>query len=139
MEPPSPLPPPSQSASSSPLADFQRIGHNTFLWTPSSYHANPSPETPLILVFSWNGAALKHIAKYTSTYQALFPHARILLVTCFTRDMFRRSTSYPILLAPALDVVSSHTSNSGGGGDILCHSFSNGGGNQIPALQRGPG
>ncbi|RAR00651.1 indole-diterpene biosynthesis protein PaxU [Stemphylium lycopersici] len=94
MEPPSPLPPPSQSASSSPLADFQRIGHNTFLWTPSSYHANPSPETPLILVFSWNGAALKHIAKYTSTYQALFPHARILLVTSTPATAAAAATSY---------------------------------------------
>lgn len=52
----------------------------------------------------------------------------MLLIRCFTLDMFRLASSYQALLRPALDYVSSYTHD---GGEVLVHSFSNGGGNQV--------
>ncbi|KAE8857044.1 hypothetical protein PTNB29_08111 [Pyrenophora teres f. teres] len=124
MSSPPPQPPPT------PLSDFQKIGYNTYLHTPPTYHTtNPAPTPPpLILLFTWNAAAAKHIAKYTLTYQSLFPTSRILLIRCFTQDIFRSSAAYATLLTPAIDLVAEHT---GSGGEVLVHSFSNGGGNQV--------
>ncbi|KAF2634096.1 DUF829-domain-containing protein [Massarina eburnea CBS 473.64] len=105
------------------LAGFLKIGHNTYLYTPASY----DPTKPLILLFSWNAAAAKHIAKYTACYQKLFPTARIVLVRCFTADIFRLATAHQ-RLTPALDTVRDHVN---AGGEVLVHSFSNGGGTQV--------
>ncbi|CAN9313627.1 unnamed protein product [Alternaria alternata] len=111
-----------------PLSDFQKIGHNTYLWTSPLYLSQPGDQTPLILLFAWNAAAAKHIAKYTLTYKEFFPTSRILLVRCFTQDMFRSASSYSSLLQPAIELVAEHTT---AGGEVLVHSFSNGGGNQV--------
>lgn len=107
-----------------PLSDFTTIGHNTYLWAPSSFNI----KSPLILLFAWNAAAAKHIAKYTISYQRLFPNSRIVLIRCYTSDMFTRSANYPALLTPAIDIAHQHTEV---GGELLVHSFSNGGGNQV--------
>ncbi|KAF1935233.1 indole-diterpene biosynthesis protein-like protein PaxU, partial [Clathrospora elynae] len=125
MEPPI-TPPPSQIAK--PLSDFQKISHNTYLWTSPSYLSNPVSRTPLVLIFSWNSAAAKHIAKYTISYQQLFPTSRVLLLRCFTEDMFRSTATYEKMLKPAMDLVAEHADF---GGEVLVHSFSNGGGNQL--------
>jgi hypothetical protein len=111
-----------------PLNNFETIGHNTYVYTPEAYLSTRAPTTPLLLLFSWNAAAAKHIAKYTIAYQRLFPTSRIILVRCFTGDMFRRTSAYSPLLAPAMDLVAEHTQ---AGGEVLVHSFSNGGGNQV--------
>ncbi|KAF2677899.1 indole-diterpene biosynthesis protein-like protein PaxU [Lentithecium fluviatile CBS 122367] len=107
-----------------PLIEFQEIGHNTFLYTPPTY----TSQEPLILLFAWNAAAAKHIAKYTVAYQKLFPTARILLIRSYTADIFRTEPAYRRLSAPAVGVVKEHTNT---GGEVLVHSFSNGGGNQL--------
>jgi len=59
-----------------PLRDFQKIGHGILLYSSPTY----SPKKPLILLFTWMGAAPKHIAKYTVAYRHLFPSARIVLI-----------------------------------------------------------
>ncbi|KAF1994168.1 DUF829-domain-containing protein [Amniculicola lignicola CBS 123094] len=109
---------------SKPLFDFEKIGHNSFVFTPSLY----TFKQPLVLIFSWNAGAAKHIAKYTVSYQKLFPTARIVLVRCNTPDMFRSGAQYRKLLSPALDLVKEHVAQRG---EILVHHFSNGGGNQV--------
>ncbi|KAH7076124.1 indole-diterpene biosynthesis protein-like protein PaxU [Paraphoma chrysanthemicola] len=119
--------PPAQSTLP-PLSELERIGHETYIWSSPSYHSADGRQTPLILVFAWNGAAAKHIAKYTIWYQNAFPASRMLLIRCYTRDMFRRTREYGPLLAPAMDVVKEHVEH---GGEVLVHSFSNGGGNQV--------
>ncbi|KAF1917415.1 indole-diterpene biosynthesis protein-like protein PaxU [Ampelomyces quisqualis] len=116
-----------------PLSEFQKIGHNTYVWTPPSYLSQSAEKTPLVSIFAWNGAAAKHIAKYTIAYQKLFPSSRILLVRCFTRDYFRRTKEYSSLLKPAFDLINEHTQS---GGEMLVHSFSNGGGNQVNELAK---
>ncbi|KAF2821359.1 hypothetical protein CC86DRAFT_103083 [Ophiobolus disseminans] len=119
--------PPSE-AISKPLSDFQVIGHNTYLWTSPSYLSKQPSQTPLVLMFAWNAAAAKHIAKYTISYQKLFPTSRLILIRSFTRDMVRRRSEYAGLQRPAMDLVHEHVES---GGEVLVHSFSNGGGNQL--------
>lgn len=121
-------PVPSTETPSKPLVGFEKIGYNTYIWSPPTWTSSQSSKTPLVVIFAWNGAAAKHIAKYTISYQKLFPTSRILLVRCYTRDMFRRTAEYAPLLKPAMDVVSEQTQK---GGELLVHSFSNGGGNQV--------
>lgn len=122
-----PVTPPPEVATK-PLSEFENIGHNTYLWTSPAYLSNTPKETPLILLFSWNAAAAKHIAKYTVSYQKLFPTSRVLLIRCFTPDIFRHTSAYPPLLKPTMELVAEHTKS---GGEVLVHSFSNGGGNQV--------
>ncbi|PSN74105.1 indole-diterpene biosynthesis protein-like protein PaxU [Corynespora cassiicola Philippines] len=108
-----------------PFSSFQRIGYKTLLYTPDTYAAT---KDPLVLFFSWNAAAPKHIAKYIVAYRKLFPNARILLVQCDTPDMFQRQAVYETRLDPALEVTKSHVKS---GGELLVHSFSMGGLNQL--------
>jgi hypothetical protein len=107
-----------------PLADFDKIGHNTYLYTAGSYTSTQ----PLVLLFSWNAAAAKHIAKYTVAYRKLFPTARIVLIRCFTADVFRKESAGARNLGPALETVRAHVK---AGGQVLVHIFSNGGGSQL--------
>ncbi|KAK3214026.1 hypothetical protein GRF29_28g1815303 [Pseudopithomyces chartarum] len=107
-----------------PLSDFDKIGYNTYLFTPESY----TQKEPLILLFSWMGAAPKHIAKYTVAYRKLFPTARIVLIRNELGDFFRSEATYEELLKPAIGIVKEHVK---AGGQFLVHSFSNGGGNQL--------
>ncbi|KAJ4358850.1 hypothetical protein N0V95_002703 [Ascochyta clinopodiicola] len=93
-----------------PLTDFTQIGHNTYLWTSASYTA---PSSPFLLIFAWNAAAARHIAKYTTTYQRLFPSSRFLLIRCYTSDMFTSSARTAALLSPALEVTHAHVSAGG--------------------------
>ncbi len=109
---------------SQPLSEFTTIGHNIYLWTSPSY----TTASPLVLLFAWNAAAARHIAKYTMSYQRLLPSSRIVLVRCYTTDMFTRSARYPSILSPVLDIAHEHVDT---GGEVLVHSFSNGGGNQV--------
>ncbi|KAF1968453.1 hypothetical protein BU23DRAFT_262408 [Bimuria novae-zelandiae CBS 107.79] len=118
-----------KTAVSRPLADFDHIATNTYLFTPDSY----TPKEPLILLLSWMGAASKHIAKYTVAHRKLFPTARILLIRNEVVDFFRSEATYDMMLTPALEVIKEHVK---AGGEILVHSFSNGGANQLNELAK---
>ena len=117
-------------AVSDPLTDFHKIGYNTYLYTPDSY----TPNDPLILFFSWNAAAAKHIAKYTVGYRTQFPSARIVLVRNYTPDMLRSEPSIHKLQKHAREVVHEHVQS---GGPVLVHHSSNGGANQVIEFARG--
>lgn len=103
---------------------FDKVGNNTYLLTPDLY----TPKEPLILLFSWMGAAPKHIAKYTAAYCKLFPTARIVLVRNEVGDFFRSEATYDKLLTPTIGIVKEHVKQKG---QVLVHSFSNGGSNQL--------
>jgi hypothetical protein len=107
-----------------PLNEFKKIGYNSYLYTSTTY----GPKSALILLFSWNAAAAKHIAKYTASYQKLFPDCRILLIQCDTPDFFWTSKQYQKIHAPGVGVVQEQVAH---GGPVLIHSFSNGGANQL--------
>ncbi|KAF2864747.1 indole-diterpene biosynthesis protein-like protein PaxU [Massariosphaeria phaeospora] len=122
-------PAPASDAVARPLSEFHKISHNTYLYTPAAYTA----ASPLILFFTWQSAAAKHIAKYTDAYRRLFPSARILLVRCDFQDMFTSDAAFSKLAEPALAVVRAHTQS---GGAVLAHSSSNGGANQVGEFAR---
>lgn len=82
----------------------------------------------LILLFTWMGAAPKHIAKYTSTYIKLYPHTPIILIRtqlfdimCLPIFMLRRR------YAPALQKLFSTFEQASGKPRVLAQTFSNGG------------
>ncbi|KAL2163264.1 hypothetical protein VTH06DRAFT_5320, partial [Thermothelomyces fergusii] len=57
----------------------------------------------LIVITSWTGAAAKHVAKYTSAYNGLYPSVPILLITTSVSDLVLRSTEQKLkALAPAV-------------------------------------
>ncbi|AEO59726.1 hypothetical protein MYCTH_103620 [Thermothelomyces thermophilus ATCC 42464] len=69
---------------------------------PSSRRPDTAPPD-LIVITSWTGAAAKHVAKYTSAYNALYPGVPILLITTAVSDLVLRSTKQKLkALAPAV-------------------------------------
>jgi hypothetical protein len=107
-----------------PLKEFQKIGYNSYLYTCPTF----GPKSALVLLFAWNAAAAKHIAKYTASYQKLLPDCRILLIRGDTHDFFWTSKQYTKIHAPGVQLVKDHVDQ---GGSVLIHSFSNGGANQL--------
>ncbi|KAK4186953.1 hypothetical protein QBC35DRAFT_251962 [Podospora australis] len=72
---------------------------------PSSQGRNPPPPD-LIIITSWTGAIDRHVAKYTASYNALFPGTPILVITTVVSDLTLRSTKHKIKsLAPAVDYL----------------------------------
>jgi hypothetical protein len=112
--------------SASPLSEFDKLGPNTLLYTPED--DNFQPDAPMILFFSWMAAAAKHIAKYTATYHKLFPGSRIVLIRANLPDMFRGSAAFEEEQKPAFSIVREHVAM---GGEVIVHSFSNGGGTML--------
>ena len=81
----------------------------------------------LIVLFPWTGAQGRHVAKYTMTYQTLFPTTPMLVITTSTKDLcIRTSKRKQDRLRPAIErVLSSHDDS-----NILVHAFSEGGSNK---------
>lgn len=91
----------------------------------------------LIILCSWTGANSKHVAKYTTEYQRLFPSTRILVITTTAKDLcFRNSKRKQERLRPAVDRISSleYLDTSGNDAGILMHVFSEGGSNKACEL-----
>ncbi|KAL2174901.1 uncharacterized protein P884DRAFT_279827 [Thermothelomyces heterothallicus CBS 202.75] len=69
----------------------------------SSSRRRDTAPPDLIVITSWTGAAAKHVAKYTSAYNALYPGVPILLITTAVSDLVLRSTKQKLkALAPAV-------------------------------------
>jgi hypothetical protein len=92
----------------------------------------------LIIITSWTGALLKHIAKYTQTYADLYPTSPILLITTTIADLTLRSTKKKTAaLHAAVQYIDTrirerytHDYN------ILLHAFSEGGSNKAICLAK---
>ncbi|KAF2264136.1 hypothetical protein CC78DRAFT_447426, partial [Lojkania enalia] len=81
----------------------------------------------MIIIFSWTGAQGKNTAKYTDTYQTLFPNTSIFVITTSAKDLcFRSSRKKQSRLQPAIDRVRSYGSIQ----NVLIHVFSEGGSNK---------
>ena len=86
--------------------------------------ASITKEPSLILLASWMDASPRHVAKYTTGYQKLFPSSRVLVITTSTLHFLVQSTAQRIKdLEPALDILKSLEPSE----KVLLHSFSNGG------------
>ncbi|KPM36585.1 hypothetical protein AK830_g9992 [Neonectria ditissima] len=98
---------------------------------PSSKEVVIDEDPPLIVLCTWVAANPKHIAKYTASYQRLFPNSSILVVQTWTYDVVVLPTDgfHSTRLQPAHDIILSfldarpESDNTG----IVFHAFSNGG------------
>ncbi|KAL8925713.1 MAG: hypothetical protein Q9172_002104 [Xanthocarpia lactea] len=81
-------------------------------------------EPSLILLTAWMNASPRHVAKYTTGYQRLFPTSRILIIVTSTAHFLYQSDSQRIKdLEPALSIVKDLQPKE----KMLLHCFSNGG------------
>ncbi|EOD48000.1 putative duf829 domain protein [Neofusicoccum parvum UCRNP2] len=137
------------------LPGFQRLNHKTYLYDPATSNSNGAAVEPtaaslaprttgtpgLILLCSWMDASLRHVAKYTTYYQALYPATPILLVTCATNDFFFSTAARQKReLAPALAAICSYcpaTTINGSGNNSSNSSTADGGGLFVHALSNG--
>ncbi|KAH7038584.1 hypothetical protein B0J12DRAFT_581165 [Macrophomina phaseolina] len=130
-----------KKAPSNPLPNFQRLNHKTWLYDPAKNAEATAQAAPratgtpdLILLCAWMDASLKHVAKYTTFYQALYPASPILLLTSATSDFFFNTAARQKKeLAPALAAICSYIAPSPGRG-LLVHSLSNGGSGHLAML-----
>ncbi|MCJ1432470.1 hypothetical protein MMC27_001827 [Xylographa pallens] len=91
-------------------------------------HGHPD----IVLLLSWSGANIKHVAKYTPGYIDLYPTAQIILVTsAFTDFVFGGSASKKLQLDPVIQIFISNPD-----ARILVHLFSNGGSHKLWRLAK---
>jgi Eukaryotic protein of unknown function (DUF829) len=85
-----------------------------------------SSTTPnLILLFPWTGAQFKHILKYTSSYNDLFPTTPIMVITTSMFDLvYLKSSKKRRSLIPAITAIKSSPILSS---RVVLHAFSEGG------------
>ncbi|KAL2186510.1 hypothetical protein L209DRAFT_687033, partial [Thermothelomyces heterothallicus CBS 203.75] len=120
----------------------------------SSSRRRDTAPPDLIVITSWTGAAAKHVAKYTSAYNALYPGVPILLITTAVSDLVLRSTKQKLkALAPAVAYLLSEEPAAGAPypartassssppfsprfSSLLLHAFSEGGAHKAVLLAR---
>ncbi|KAK8090790.1 hypothetical protein PG994_000295 [Apiospora phragmitis] len=104
----------------------------------------------MILITSWTGALPKHIAKYTQTYNEIYPYTPIMVVTTSVDDLLLWSTEKKVAaLTAAVGYIQGRTSScfgaaalegQGGGQQqqpsLLLHAFSEGGSNKAVCVAR---
>lgn len=87
----------------------------------------------LIILAAWMNALPKHVAKYTSAYQKLFPSSRILVIVTTTVHILAQPERQRIQdLEPALSLIHAIQPQE----KVLLHAFSNGGASAIWTLAR---
>ncbi|MCJ1339339.1 hypothetical protein MMC09_004628 [Bachmanniomyces sp. S44760] len=107
-----------------PLPGLDRLGSNSYLFRPKDTSPKPENDPDLIIVSAWMDAAPKHIMKYITGYQALYPATSIMVLTSAAEDFTWTSFSnQQKRLKPALSVLQSLPRHD----RIILHMFSNGG------------
>lgn len=115
------------------LKGFTKLGDQVFYYDPagegSKSRSSPSESSSpnLIVLCSWLYALPKHIAKYTSAYQRIYPNTPILVLKQDGPDLLWRPNAWQMeSLKPAVSVVKG-VQNRTTRPQILMHVFSNGG------------
>jgi len=122
------------------IPEFTLLAPTIWEYVPSQptqhQSIHQSAESPsLIVLLPWTGANGRHVAKYTSTYQTLFPLARILCITTSAKDLTLRSSKRKQeRLRPAIERILAHQDEQGGHANVLLHAFSEGGSNKTVEL-----
>ncbi|PQE13747.1 indole-diterpene biosynthesis protein [Rutstroemia sp. NJR-2017a BVV2] len=102
----------------------------------SSNHSGTSTtaQAPnLIILAAWMNALPKHVAKYTSTYENLFPSSHILVIVTNTAHLLTQPERQRIKdLEPALSIIQGIQPHE----KVLLHAFSNGGASAIWTIAR---
>jgi hypothetical protein len=105
------------------LEHFSRL--NASIWYHKPAARTPSKDPDLVLLLGWMDAKPRHIAKYASGYEKLYPSASILAITTSSYDAALSSNAANIKrISPALDILYTLLPNA----KLLLHFFSNGGG-----------
>jgi hypothetical protein len=101
------------STKTRPLSFMTRLTKEIYLYTPDTSQTTPSrpttspvPPPDFILFCSWMGAGDKHIAKYLTRYQTIYPTSQILLIKCEPKHIIIPSRGASIA-APAVPVIRS--------------------------------
>lgn len=115
------------------LEDFTKLGGQIFYFEPNQQvevsDSEDDVQSPdLTIVCSWLYALPKHISKYTSVYQRIYPSTPILLVAQDGPDLMWRPNAWQMEnLKPALEVIRGLQEARGRRLRTLVHVFSNGG------------
>ncbi|KAK5092669.1 hypothetical protein LTR70_006739 [Exophiala xenobiotica] len=114
------------------LEGFTKLGDQIFYFKPSQQIEVPSSgdiaPPDLTILCSWLYALPKHISKYTSAYQRIYPSTPILLLKQDGPDLMWRPNIWQMEnLKPALDVLKDLQEAQGRRLRTLVHVFSNGG------------
>ncbi|MCJ1282567.1 hypothetical protein MMC26_001891 [Xylographa opegraphella] len=117
---------------------FVRYNPSVFVYeAPASTTKSDQATTKLghpdiVLLLSWSGANIKHVAKYIPAYIELYPAAQIILVTsAFTDFVFGSSASKKLQLEPVIQILTANPEARG-----LVHLFSNGGSHKLWRLAK---
>ncbi|KAF2816086.1 DUF829-domain-containing protein [Mytilinidion resinicola] len=122
---------------------FERLTDVVFLYTPGPdpdvtiaptlKNGNTDAPPDLILLATWMGAGPRHVLKYTSGYQSLFPFARIVLIVNGPSDIILYSAkAQRKRVEPVVEIIKSTTNKTPGRKPrILLQTMSNGGAYQI--------
>jgi hypothetical protein len=101
---------------------FLRLNNAVYLHEPTEKRKS-SDEPDLILLVGWMGASLRHLTKYKTSYERLYPSARILVVQTEAVHFFLTRSGNLKRVAPVLEVLYGLPP----GSRFLLHFFSNGG------------
>lgn len=97
---------------------FVQLSDPVYYYRPEPSRQQDASSPSLVLLFPWLNATPRHILKYTSMYQELYPDTPIMLITTDFREMFSSVNVVMDSYRPANNLPSEN---------ILVHIFSNGG------------
>lgn len=113
---------------------FKPLGPSIYLQDsrqPSAGVTLPVGSPDLVLLTSWTGASARHVAKYTRSYNEMYPNTPIMVITTVISDLTLRSAkTKAAILAPAVNYLRTHHCTS----SILLHAFSDGGSHKAVCL-----
>jgi hypothetical protein len=114
-----------QSKSPKALEHFSRLNQAVYLHQPPANAGTGTSNGPdLILLLGWMDASPRHLSKYTTGYEKLYPSARIVAVTTSAIDAaFRTHAANLNRVKPVLDILYTLPPDA----KLLVHFFSNGG------------
>lgn len=118
----------------SSIDGFVKLGEQTFYHQPqTSTTETGSPD--LIILCSWLYALPKHISKYTTPYQTLYPSVPIILLKQDGPDLMWRPKSWQMEnMKPVVEIIKGLERDKGRALRVLVHVWSNGGSFTITQL-----
>ncbi|KIW00154.1 uncharacterized protein PV09_08330 [Verruconis gallopava] len=121
-----------------PFPDFTQLAPTIWYYCPKTNAANGNgsikKQPDLVILSTWMGAAPRHIMKYVTGYQNLFPKSPILMLTNSIGDIVLKThKQHKEHLKGAIRVIH-ETASTIQSPKILLHLFSNGGAHHIAHL-----
>ncbi|RDW63560.1 hypothetical protein BP6252_11105 [Coleophoma cylindrospora] len=117
---------PSGQALDKSLEGFQSLGDGISFYESTTPVPTTDKSPTLVILATWFAAQPRHISRYVTTYQNMFPGTDILILQTSVPDMVYRPYSVQQTnLYPALPIVAKHSQHPDHA--ILLHIFSNSG------------